>query len=176
MIIFTPIDNIKELMYAYRSDAYSYNFYEYSLSSITARAYPIMELLPNPELMSIPYEGVITAFEDPEFDAAYATYVLQNRDQFLTLMRLVLPLYDDPNACVIVYIADSPVRNVISESLIKLIEQRYGYATYIIYEPHDLECLKDDMSFSPRGILNIQEDAHKATLEGYYGPIVIPGE
>ena len=99
-----------------------------------------------------------------------------SEEQFKLFMNLVLPLYNDPCACVIVYISPSKVRDLIMECLIKLIQQRYGYSSYIVNDLEDIYYIKDDMSFTPRGIVTMQADSDRALLEGYYGPIVIPKE
>ena len=172
MIIFTPCPDIKEILMAVRPD--SYNFYEFNLSSYINRGISLTPIIPNPEY--IPQEIIIGSAETPDFDIAYGNFIMGQKEQFFMFMNLVLPLYNDPSACVIVYIADSPVRNVIMESLIKLIQQRYGYNAYIVNVPTDIACVIDDSTFTPRGILNIQEDSMRALLEGYYGPITIPEE
>ena len=91
-------------------------------------------------------------------------------------MSLVLPLYDDPEACVIIYYSQGLFRDMILEYLSKFIQARYGYNSYIINEPRDLECVKDNGSFGVRGIIQIQEDAELALIMGYYGPIEAPKE
>lgn len=152
----------------------SYNFYEFNLSSPINYGYSLATLIPDPQF--IPHEVIHGAMDTPDFDIKYGQFIMLNRDQFLTFMNLVLPLYNDPCACVIVYISSSPVRDLIMECLIKLIQQRYGYSSYIINNQEDIFYIRDDMSFSPRGILSIQEDSDRAIIEGYYGPIEIPHE
>lgn len=172
MIIFTPNHGIKEALLFYRPD--EYNFYEFNLSSPINYGYSLAPLIPDPEY--IPYEVVSGSIDTPDFDVMYGNFIMNNRDQFLLFMSVVLPLYNDPQVCVIIYIEDSPIRNVVMESLMKLIQQRYGYSSYIINDPEDLVCIEDNMSFTPRGILAIQDDSTRALLEGYYGPITLPQE
>ena len=160
MIIFTPNHGIKEALLFYRPA--EYNFYEFNLSSPINYGDSLAHLIPDPEY--IPYEVVSGSIDTPDFDVMYGNFIMNNRDQFLLFMSVVLPLYNDPQACVIIYIEDSPIRNVVMESLMKLIQQRYGYSSYIINDPEDLVCIEDNMSFTPRGILSIQDDSTRALL------------
>lgn len=171
MIIFTPYHQTKEVLMQARPD--NYNFYEFNLSSLVNYGYSLAGLIPNPEF--IPYEVIQGSMDTPDFDILYGQFIMQG-EQFKLFMSLVLPLYNDPCACVIVYISESRIRDIVMECLIKLIQQRYGYSSYIINDLEDILYIKDDMSFSPRGVLTIQEDSHRALLEGYYGQIVIPEE
>lgn len=167
MIIFTPHINTKEYLMMYRPD--TYNFYEFNLSSPVNVGINLASLLPNPEYID---PNLITGnAETPEFDMAYGNYILSNREQFFMFMQMILPLYEDPSACVIVYYSYSPYRDFILEFFNKFIQARYGYRPYIINDISDLECVKDDSSFSVRGILQIQEDSEMALRMGYYGDI-----
>lgn len=171
MIIFTPFHQTKEVLMQARPD--NYNFYEFNLSSPVNCGYSLAGLIPNPEY--IPYEVIQGSMDTPDFDIQYGQFIMQG-EQFKLFMNLVLPLYNDPCACVIVYISPSKVRDLIMECLIKLIQQRYGYSSYIVNDLEDIYYIKDDMSFTPRGIVTMQADSDRALLEGYYGPIVIPKE
>lgn len=172
MIIFTPFHDVKEVLMQVRPD--SYDFYEFNLSSPYNYGVSLASLIPNPEY--IPQEVILGCAESPEFDIAYGKFIMENREQFFTFMNVMTPLYNIPTACVIVYIQYSPIRDAILETLMKLIQQRYGYHPYLVNTPEDLYCVKDDSSFSPRGIVNMQEDSDRALIEGYYGQIYIPEE
>ena len=172
MIIFTPFHQTKEILMSVRPD--SYNFYEFNLSNPINYGVSLSALIPNPEF--IPQEVITGSLDTPEFDIMYGNFILGDREQFFTFMNVVLPLYNDPCACVIIYIQESPIRDTILECLIKLIQQRYGYYSFIINELYDIGFIDDSASFSPRGILNIQNDSDRALMEGYYGKIIIPEE
>lgn len=171
MIIVTSQLNIKEALQYYRPD--DYNFYEFNLSCLVNVGYSLAPLIPDPNYIP---EEVLKDMESEEFARVYGEFVLNNREQFMTFMALMLPLYNDPLACVIIYTSSSPYRDLLCESLIKLIQQRYGYSSYIVNTIDDMLCVGDNMSFSPRGILMIQEDSDKALMEGYYGAITAPPE
>lgn len=172
MIIFTPFHQTKEVLMQVRPD--SYNFYEFNLSNPMNYGVSLSALIPSPEY--IPQEVITGSMDTPDFDIAYSNFVLGQQEQFYSFMNIVLPLYNDPCACVIVYIQASPIRDIILECLMKLIQQRYGYHPFMINELYDISYINDSSSFSPRGILNIQEDSDRALIEGYYGKIVIPEE
>lgn len=169
MLIFTPFIETIEWLNRIRPD--EYHFYEFNLSSYYQRG-TNLSLVPDPN--HIPKELIEGNIDTLEFDIAYGQYLMN--DAFLKFMSIVLPLYDDPCACVIVYIFQSPVRDVIMECIDKLIQQRYGYRSYIINDLEDLYGVRDDASFSVRGIVNIQQDSQKAMLNGFYGPYPIPNE
>lgn len=172
MIIFTPFPETKEWLMSIRPERY--HFYEYNLSSPYNIGTPLEAMLPNPEI--IPEEVIRSYDESPEFDMAYSNYIFNNQNAFFAFMSLVLPLYDDPEACVIIYYAQGPFRDMVMEFLAKFIQARYGYNSYIINDPGDLECVKDNGSFGVRGIIQIQEDAELALIMGYYGPLEVPKE
>ena len=172
MIIFTPFPNTKEVLMASRPD--SYNFYEFNLSSPLAIGYNLAALIPDDAY--IPKELIEGSVDTPEFDMAYGNYIMGNQEQFFTFMNVILPLYNDPCACVIVYIQHSPFRDVFLECLVKLIQQRYGYIPYIINAIEDIYEIRDNSSFSVRGIVTIQDDSDRALAAGYYGQITVPEE
>lgn len=172
MIIFTPFPQTKEWLMSIRPERY--HFYEYNLSSPYNIGIPLEALIPNPEYF--PDEVLRSHDESPDFDIAYFNFIANSKEAFFTFMSLVLPLYDDPEACVIIYYSQGLFRDMILEYLSKFIQARYGYNSYIINEPGDLECVKDNGSFGVRGIIQIQEDAELALVLGYYGPIEVPKE
>lgn len=167
MIIFTPFHETKDVLMQCRPD--SYNFYEFNLSNPVNYGFSLSALTPNPEF--IPSEVITGSIDTPDFDLAYGEFIFSNQLQFFTWMNMILPLYEDPCACVIIYIQQSPIRDIVLECIIKLIQQRYGYHAFIINELYDIAYVKDDASFSPRGIVNMQSDSERALIEGYYGSI-----
>lgn len=101
---------------------------------------------------------------EKEWDIAYANWILANDEQFISLLQIVYPLYLGLNVFVIVdwfhYISNSYLANM-NESIIKLIQQRYGYCAAIINTPEDyLQQNKVllESSFSIDGLANIDID------------------
>lgn len=173
MIIFSHIHEIKEVMMTQRPWLH-YNFYEFNLSMPINYGYNLEALIPDDS--DITWQAFDNREESSEFDNEYARFVVSNIHQFMTFMNIVLPLYDDPEACVIIYVSMSPFRDAIKDSLMKLIQQRYGYSSYEVFTYEDIDYLQDNMAFSPRGIVNIQNDSELALVNGYYGAITIPEE
>lgn len=172
MLIFTCLQNIKELLVAYRPD--TYHFYEFNLSSPINQGVPLPNLLPNPEV--IPPQVIENDLASIEFDGYYTNYLLNDRAAFFQLLNIMNPLYQDPEACVIVYISLSPVRDTILEALLKFIQQRYQYSPYLVMDIGDCSVIKDNFSFGVRGIVNIQTDTEQAMMMGYFGTIPDPLE
>ena len=172
MLIFTCLQNIKELLVAYRPA--DYHFYEFNLSSPINQGVPLPAILPNPEV--IPSNLIETGLDSVDFDSYYVSYLFNDRDAFLNLIQIMNPLYQDPEACVIVYIGISPVRATILEALLKVIQQRYQYAPYMVIEPQDCAVIQDNFSFGVHGIVNIQDDTQQALMMGFYGAIPDPRE
>lgn len=113
MILFTPHHGIKEALLYYRPD--DYNFYEFNLSSPINYGYSLAPLIPDPEY--IPYEVVNGSIDTPDFDVMYGNFIMNNRDQFLLFMSIVLPLYNDPMACVVAHMAHVDVAGRIRKHL-----------------------------------------------------------
>jgi hypothetical protein len=127
--------------------------------------YPQLDLVPYAS--EIPAELMLHCDENDDFDRAYAEYVIANHTAFRSLMSVIYPIYEDPDTLVIILYYETYYYHAIMESIISLIKNRYGYYCYIVDEAEDaLECL-DDISFTPFGLLNLDQDVIRyATLTG----------
>jgi hypothetical protein len=90
----------------------------------------------------------------------YSNYLMMNEDIFFEFFQKVLyPLYNGYNVYLIT------TRNIfydrIIESLIKFIQQRYGYLGYILGSPDDIEYINPDNGFSINGLYNLDIDKNK---------------
>ena len=88
--------------------------------------------------------------DDSLFDQMYGNAIFNNDDNFLQLMKIIINLYDGYN----VYIAvtrDEGILDMVTESLMKIIQLRYGYNYQILNYPDDLNEY-DDSTFSITGI------------------------
>lgn len=90
-----------------------------------------------------------------EFDMQYASAVLNNPELFGSLINIMLRAYEGFLVCVL--IQRDPYRDAVMESLIKLIQQRYGYNCWIIEDPEDIEVLSEQM-LNPNGLLALDSD------------------
>ena len=72
-------------------------------------------------------------------------------------MSIIIPAYTSPDVMVQVMIRSSNYRDVITESLLKLIQQRYGYNACIVNEIDDfIYTIESD--FSIPGLFTLDQD------------------
>ena len=90
-----------------------------------------------------------------EFDMQYASAVLSNPELFGSLINIMLRAYEGYLVCILVQ-RDS-YRDAVMESLIKLIQQRYGYNCWIVEDYDDIEILSEQMLL-PNGLLTLDSD------------------
>lgn len=149
MIIFTSNTNIIQFINSpivYNLSSF-YSGYENITNLITK--------IPAFNNTSIPVNEFIYS---PEFDNMYANSLLNNAVLFNDFIKIVI------NACssnnVIVLIAHDDYRDAITESIIKLIQIRYGYNCWEVEGIEDVECLRESF-FTPYGLLALDEDKKK---------------
>ena len=155
MIIFTTIKNIPYELLEYKGirQVVSYNLSSYYSDVPTMNA-----LIPNIQHMSeelLQGDCVI-----PQFDIEFGNYIINTNEAFLQFMNIVIPAYMNPDMLVQILIGHSDFRDAITESLIKLIQQRYGYNSYIVNDIEDFLCV-DESDFSIPGLFAIDEDINK---------------
>ena len=90
-----------------------------------------------------------------EFDMQYASAVLNNPELFSCLINIMLRAYEGYLVCILV--ERDPYRDAVMESLIKLIQQRYGYNCWIIDDFDDIEVMSEQMLTS-NGLLTLDYD------------------
>jgi len=90
-----------------------------------------------------------------EFDIQYASAVLNDPLLFGSLINIMLRAYEGYLVCILVQ--RDPYRDAVMESLIKLIQQRYGYNCWIIEDPDDIEIMSEQMLL-PNGLLTLDTD------------------
>lgn len=122
----------------------------FNLSSLIDK-YPLIGLLPMHNL------GAISEYD---FDMRYAGWILSDENRFLSFMNIIMNIYTGNNVYIIV--DEGPNTELITESLLKLIQQRYGInATYI-------SCIEDFLNsdpaeFSELGRVNLNLDKERYT-------------
>lgn len=94
--------------------------------------------------------------DDREFDIAYARYILENPALFSSFFSIVNDLHGGMDVFLISNNADDRYVNL-PESLLKLIQQRYGYNGCICNEIEDLYCAKES-TFSIPGLYQYDQD------------------
>ena len=106
-----------------------------------------------------------------EFDILYANYILNNTASFCDLMKIMINASCGRNIVILVH--HDEYRDAISESLIKLIQERYGYNCWEIDDVDDLESASESF-FSAQGIMNLDFDKNKFDnlyIGGLVGPL-----
>ena len=119
--------------------------------------------------------------ETPGFDAAYAMTVLNDPKMFEALMRIIL--HDFEGEVVILLIQRDDYRDAIMDTLMKLIQIRYGKGSWVVEEDYDLEFMDEDSivnvatDYTSDGLLRLDED-RKRYLElvntGVCAPVIEP--
>ena len=124
-----------------------------NLSSLNER-FPRVALMPPPNLHFM---------NDEIFDENYFYYIFNNDLVFMELMKIIIPLYHGNNVCLLV--TQNEVFDKITESLLKLIQQRYGYNGIVINEAEDLlmfdTLVYEDGEFSLPGLAMLDIDKER---------------
>lgn len=96
---------------------------------------------------------------DREFDIAYCQYIMMNDNVFVEFFRIIQNLYCGLN--VYLMISDDEWSENLCQSLLKLIQQRYGYNGYQITVPDDYidAAMRDETDFDKSyGTINLDQD------------------
>ena len=99
--------------------------------------------------------------DDKEFDMAYANYIFSNNQVFMEFMKIIYPLYMGQDVFLLVS-RNEDTHDIITESLCKLIQQRYGYNYQLINTKNDIDYY-DDSNFSLYGIQTFDMDKERMT-------------
>ena len=151
MIIFTPLRDITPAYLEYKGIR---QVIKCNLSSYY-EATNLDYLLPNPNCIS--QDVIYGDCTDPLFDMQYHQYILTDPNAFLQFMSIMIPAYNNPDTLVHVMIKQTEFRDVITESLAKLIQQRYGYNVCIVNEQEDfLYSTESDLTIP--GLFNMDSD------------------
>lgn len=126
----------------------------YNLSS-PIMGFQVVDLLP-------PYELEFTY--DNTFDKIYYDYIINNDNKFMNLMAIIMNEYHNRNTYIIV--SEGQGYDYINESLMKLIQVRYGIIVQYINDKSDYEMLRDDtdISFSIFGMESLMIDKERYAL------------
>lgn len=154
MIIFTDNPNYVSMI----QSRFNRPVVIFNLSSLYSGFIDATELLTN--LSSINYTGLpMPVFvESVEFDMQYMASIMNNPNLFGKLMMILSNSYE--GRIVVLLVQRDPYRDSVMESLIKLIQQRYGYNCWIVEDPEDISCIKED-DYNTYGLLTLTEDLKK---------------
>lgn len=112
----------------------------------------------------------IGRFTDREFDIAYMNYIMNNDTVFCEFFQIIYNLYIGNDVFIIA--SDEDWSENILESLLKLIQQRYGYNAILITSEDDYIFAKnyDNSNFaSGYGLYNLDQDKERFSylMEGF---------
>ena len=127
----------------------------YNLSSMREGFISLQALIP---------PNTIGRLTDREFDIAYANYIMSNDTLFCIFFQIIYNLYIGKDVFIIVSTEDWS-ENLL-ESLLKLIQQRYGYNSVLINTEADYLYAANSMNFgfAPEyGIYNLDQDKERFT-------------
>lgn len=98
-------------------------------------------------------------FKNPEYDDQFTKYFIQyifmNNEKFFSFFRMIYDLYSGINVFVLVDRTES--MDIITETFIKIIQERYGICSYLINEPDDLNG-NEVSDISIEGLYNLDQD------------------
>ena len=91
-----------------------------------------------------------------DYDLKYMEWVFANDGVFINFMKIILDLYNGLNVFLVTTSEDWS--DMMVESLLKLIQQRYGVNSVAINTPEDLY-YAEDAGFDPNyGLINLDQD------------------
>ena len=99
--------------------------------------------------------------DDKQFDIDYANYIFSNDLIFMEFMKIVYPLYIGADVFLLVS-RNENTHDIITESLCKLIQQRYGYNYQLLNDKDDIDYY-DDSNFNIYGIQTFDIDKERMT-------------
>lgn len=103
------------------------------------------------------------ALSEYDFDIKYMNYIFNNDMIFMNFMRIILDLYYGNNVYLIISNINDDWCSMITESLMKLIQQRYGINAVEIDSMEDL-FYAEDSGFNPYwGVANLDVDKSRYT-------------
>ena len=121
----------------------------YNISSLV-EGYERINILPPLELFQM------CGNDEKLFDIKYAEYILSVPQAFNELMKIMYSLYY-ANDVYLLVTKDGGYFDILTESLLKFIQQRYGYDSYILNEPNDIQYAEKG-EFNIYGLFNFDAD------------------
>lgn len=122
----------------------------YNFSSLR-EGFPRLNLMPPHNL---------GANSEYEFDVNYANYIFSNDIVFMNFMTIIIELYYGHS--VFLLISEDEWSLLLIDSLMKLIQQRYGVNGVLVNTMEDLAFAKED-TFQDYGIMNLDMDKERYT-------------
>ena len=157
MVIF--ISN-PELIPLIQSKVYPSLVFVFNLTSLYSGYNSITELAINMGRIMEPGIPINEFIDSVQFDKRYYDMIFHDDYLFATFMKVITNLYQGHT--VVILVQRDPYRDAIMESLIKLIQQRYGYNSWVVDDVDDLEAVVSHIQqFTPTGIMNMDFDIRR---------------
>lgn len=121
--------------------------------------YPRLKLLPPIDFRTCTSGNPESA--EYEFDMQYAQWLLSDNNAFIDLMQIVYSIYQGYD--VFLLITDDIIMEQYTQSLLKFIQQRYGYNGFYIKSMEDL-FNAEDQPITGVGLMNLLDDKERLSL------------
>lgn len=96
--------------------------------------------------------------QDKDFDMYYHDYIFSNDNVFYEFMKIVMTIYYNKN--IIILVTKDDFYSLVSESLMKILQQRYGLISNNINNIDDLNYVVE-CEFTLNGIYNMDIDKER---------------
>lgn len=100
--------------------------------------------------------------DDRQFDIEYANYLVNNDNAFFDMMKIMYNIYQGYDIFCIADLKDEYTELLI-ESILKFIQQRYGFNGQMIGDVEDFD-LTEDSTFTVHGIYNFDMDKERMVM------------
>ena len=141
------------LMYGNSTNAEFVDACIYTVSGMAER-YESLKILIPPNEIGHSY--------DRDFDIAYMNYIFMNNNVFVEFFRIIQDLYSGRNVYLV--FGENDWSENLCQSILKIIQQRYGYNGYLINTPEDylFVASNDTSDFNKDyGLYNLDQDKYR---------------
>lgn len=97
-----------------------------------------------------------------EFDRYLFSYIYDNDNIFMEFSKIFMSLYYDKDV-VLLATRDEGIFDDILESLLKLVQQRFGVTASFVEDINDVDCIEES-EFSIQGLYNLDMDKERFML------------
>jgi len=104
--------------------------------------------------------------DEKQFDIMYANYLISDDNAFFEMMKIVMSLYMGKDVYVLIT-RDGGILEILTESLQKFIQQRYGIISININCIEDLKYIEDVSQFTIQGLYNLDIDKERFSYMYY---------
>ena len=151
MFLIGPEKVFNEIFPRFKNPVYMYAIYKDGI-------HPILDVFPNAKQINY-------GLEPKSFDLVYGEMLIQSDYLFYEYFsKIVYPIYMGYSAYILCpeNVRDDNIYQLLMESFLKFIQQRYGLNGAQIFEAEDFDCINpDDMTFNINGLYNLDKDKER---------------